>query len=484
MKMQKQYKTQTLFLLILLMCLIPLTECLAAPVTGLSVVGDSTKSTQTTDTGDITFTVKVTRLPGNLPFWHGKVTVSTDPNTLTATPDTTDLIGLAVNGSQDVTVTVTRAAITTAGSGTYTITFSVDESFTNNTQNPDDPATIDLTLTVTGGTTQTYGVTAAVQGSTTQTTTTAGTADIEYTIRVTNTGNGSDSFTLGASGVPDASLDATSISNLVANAFQDVTLTVPRTSLATVGTYTVTVTATSDGDTNESDTATTETIVNEPAVYGLTLLNVGYLEQTTAITDTADIVYTLRVTNIGSGQDTIDITKAGHIVEQVRFNQESFTLAAEGTADLTVTLPRTAIGTSGTYRQVITATSQGDSTAAVSLTIITTVTDASIPQLRLDLIELEVVGGWRQVTKTTDTEDITYTLLVTNKSIFNFLQVDFIVTGDLATATITPASVELFGSLAESLDRNKIEEVTLTIPRDLHFSERVFISALWKQYPI
>ena len=458
-----------LLLTLLLMCvLIPLQEAssqLAIP-TELSVVGDSSKTTTTTDTEDITFTVDVKRLKAGF-VYVATISVSSSP-ALTASPDTANIFGIALNASQEVTVTVTRAAITTAGAGTYTITFTVDESFVANLAGID-PISIDLTLTVEESVTQTYGVTVDVQGSATQTTTTAGTADIEYTIRVTNTGSGSDSFTLSHSGVTDAELSETSLSSIAASAYEDVTLTVPRSALADVDTYNVTVTATSDGDSNETDDTETETIVNEPTVYGLTLLNVSDLTQTTQNTDTDDITYTLRVTNIGNTQDTIDLTKEGS-TDQVTLSQDSLALATDTAADVTVTLPRSALDVVGTYRLLVTATSQGDSSKQAALTMITTVTDGSIPDLRYDTIEIEVLEGLRQTSKTTDTEDVTYTLRITNISVFDFHEVNFTVSGDIGAATITPASVELFASDAviEIVGYgSKVEDVTLTIPRNV-----------------
>ena len=455
------------------MCaLIPLQEAssqLAIP-TELSVVGDSSKTTMTTDTGDVTFTVRVKRLKtgGFFPYF-ASIAVSSSPATLTAVPDTANVPIFMLNAHQDVVVTVARDAITTAGAGTYTITFTADETFVANVAGID-PISIDLTLTVEESVTQTYGVTVDVQGSATQTTTTAGTADIEYTIRVTNTGSGSDSFTLSHSGVTDAELSETSLSNIAASAYEDVTLTVPRSALADVDTYTVTVTATSDGDSNETDDTETETIVNEPTVYGLTLLNVSDLTRTTQNTDTDDITYTLRVTNIGNSQDTIDLTKEGDRADQVTLSQDSLALAADTAADVTVTLPRSALDVVGTYRLLVTATSQGDSSKQAALTMTTIVTDGSIPALRLDTIEIEVLEGLRQTTQTTDTEDVTYTLRITNISGFDFHEVNFTVSGDIGAATITPASVELFANDAviDLVGRgSKVEDVTLTIPRNV-----------------
>ena len=121
-------------------------------------------------------------------------------------------------------ITVLRTEITAAGAGVYSIVFTADESFEFITLDP----SVTFALTVEESVVQTYGVTVEVQGSSTQTTTTAGTGDIEYTLRVTNTGSGTDSITLTKSGVATATLSKTSLSSLAANAYEDVTLTIPQ----------------------------------------------------------------------------------------------------------------------------------------------------------------------------------------------------------------------------------------------------------------
>ncbi len=458
-------KRVTLLLTLLLMCaLIPLQRASAQqPAPTLEVQGDSEKTTTTTDSDDITFTVRVTRNKDGLSSISIQLETTPDTITPTASPN---LVDINQGASQDVTVTVPRTGITAAGAGTYTITFTADEFFEQFTADP----SVTLTLIVEESDTQAYGVTVEVQGSATQTTTTAGSSDITYTIRVTNTGSGSDSFTLTHSGVTDATLSPTSISDIAASAFEDVILTLPRTVLTDIGTYTVTVTATSDSDASESDDTVTETIINEPTVYGVTLLNVGSLTQTTQNTDEEDIIYTLKVTNIGTGSDTIDITKEGRRADQVTFSRGRLLLAADTGQEVTVTLPRSAFDDAGTYRLFVTAISKGDSSKQAAVTIITTVTDATIQPTRFDTIELEVVGSLQQVTTTTDTEDVTYTLRVTNISILDFHEVNFTVTGDIAAATVTPASVDLFATDAviQQLGYgNKVEDVTLTIPRDV-----------------
>ncbi len=91
-----------LLLTLLLMCvLIPLQESSSQLVvpTELTVVGDASKTTMTTDTDDITFTVTVTRLKPD-GFYSGTISVSSSPNTLTATPSKTNnfLVGAGLRG--------------------------------------------------------------------------------------------------------------------------------------------------------------------------------------------------------------------------------------------------------------------------------------------------------------------------------------------------------------------------------------------------
>ena len=247
-----------LLVTLLLMCvLIPLQKTSAQhPAPTLAVQGDSLKTTTTTDTDDIIFTVKATRKRDG--FSSISIVLATTPDTITPTANVTTL-ALLQNGSQDVVVTVPRSEITAAGAGVYSIVFTADEFFEFITPDP----SVILTLTVEGSVMQTYGITVGVQGSSTQTTTTAGTGDITYTLRVTNTGSGTDSITLTKSDVPTSTLSETSLSSLAANAYEDVTLTVPRSALSSVGTYAVTVTATSDGDVDTATLSTTSAFLEE-----------------------------------------------------------------------------------------------------------------------------------------------------------------------------------------------------------------------------
>ena len=356
-------------------------------------------------------------------------------------------------------VTVPRSEITAAGAGVYSIVFTADEFFEFITPDP----SVTLTLTVEGSVMQTYGVTVGVQGSSTQTTTTAGTGDITYTLRVTNTGSGTDSITLTKSDVPTLMLSETSLSSLAANAYEDVTLTIPRTVLSEVSTYNVTVTATSDGNTSETDEAEIETFVNEPTVYGVTLLNVSSLDQMTPTTDTEDIVYTLKVTNIGTDEDTIGLTKTTG-ADLATLSYGILTLAAEESQEVTVTFPRSVFTSAGTFRVTVTAISRGDRSKTDEVIMTTTVTDPDEPISRFDTIELEPIGSLSQTTAATDTEDVTYTLLVTNISAFDFFDVELSVSGDIPAATVSPTSVVLFGLSPQLGDT--VKEVTLTIPRN------------------
>ena len=71
-------------------------------------------------------------------------------------------------------------------------------------------------------------------------------------------------------------------------------------------------------------------------------------------------------------------------------------------------------------------------------------------------LTLEGVGSLTQTTTTTDTEDVTFTLRVTNTS-DRLDQVNLTVSGDVDTASLSTTSVEL--------DADAHDDVTLTIPR-------------------
>ena len=130
--------------------------------------------------------------------------------------------------------------------------------------------------------------------------------------------------------------------------------------------------------------------VNEPTVYGLTLLNVGDLTQTTKNTDTDDITYTLRVTNTSDTIDQVEFTASGD-VDTATLDPTSVVLEAGTNDDVTLTIPRAALSDAGTYSVTVTATSEKDSTVTVIVTTRTIITVETTGPARSDQTTHKVV---------------------------------------------------------------------------------------------
>ena len=302
--------------------------------------------------------------------------------------------------------------------------------------------------------TEPYGVALVGVGDLTQTVT-AGviSEDVRYTLRVTNTGTESDTINLTTSGDLSAILSQNSVT-LQGSSIADVTLTIPANTLTNLGTYEVTVTATSQGNTTQTDEAIATIIVEVRTSYGVELTAVDSLMQTTATTDTEDITYTLRVTNTGTETDIIKLTTSGDI-QSASLSKTSLSLESGASEDVTLIIPFvTARGLTRTrlFRVSVTAKSKADPSETAKVITTTTV---EIPTDEVE-VKLVGVGSLTQTTATTDTEDITYTLRVTNSG-DALDQVHLTVSGDVDTATIEPTAVVL--------EPETYDDVTLTIPR-------------------
>lgn len=97
----------------------------------------------------------------------------------------------------------------------------------------------------------------------TRTSTTGGTEDITWTLRVTNGSSSADGINLTIDGdIETATVNPASVV-LFPDSYEDITFTVPRTALATAGTYSLTVKATSVNTPTLSRTVTTKIIISE-----------------------------------------------------------------------------------------------------------------------------------------------------------------------------------------------------------------------------
>ena len=325
--------------------------------------------------------------------------------------------------------------------GTYTVVASVGifgaVTFTATAEVPTEP----------------YGVALVGVGDLTQTVT-AGviSEDVRYTLRVTNTGTETDIIDLTTSGDLSAILSQNSV-NLQGLITADVTLTIPANTLTNLGTYEVTVTATSQGDTTQTDEAIATIIVEVRTSYGVELTAVDSLMQTVDV-NSEGVRYTLRVTNTGTETDIIDLTTSGDVLN-ASISKTPLSLESGASEDVTLIIP---LGSSRLltrtrlFKVSVTAKSKADPSETAKV-ITTTTIEIFIYEVE---VKLEGVGSLTQTTATTDTEDITYTLRVTNSG-DALDQVHLTVSGDVDTATIEPTAVVL--------EPDTYNDVTLTIPR-------------------
>ena len=214
-------------------------------------------------------------------------------------------------------------------------------------------------------------------------------ADIEYIFTVMNTGNTKDTIKLATSGnttylrskkeldnddlLTDTTLSPVSVS-LAPGASSKVALVVPGFVRATAGNYAVKVTAASENDnTKTAQTITTATI---KPFHGVVLAGVDDLTTKTSDVNT-DVKYALTVTNTGNINDTIKLTTSGKVTPTL--SQKSLSLAPGNSLKVTLTIPGTALATTGDYTVNVIATSEGDNTKADQIRTITNVHSDTIP---------------------------------------------------------------------------------------------------------
>ena len=160
-------------------------------------------------------------------------------------------------------------------------------------------------------------------------------------------------------------------------------------------------------------------------VYGVSLEGVGSLSKTVS---TGSVTrYTLRVINNGNTRDTINLSTTG--ISSASLSRTSVTLAADASANVTLTIPGTALRSAGEYEVKVTATSQSDSSKTAETT--TTTTIPSVYGVNLSGANL-----------TQQREDastgVSYTLRITNTG--NTNDTFSLTTSGDATATISPRS--------------------------------------------
>ena len=231
-------------------------------------------------------------------------------------------------------------------------------------------------------------------------------ADIEYIFTVMNTGNTKDTIKLATSGnttylrskkeldnddlLTDTTLSPVSVS-LAPGASSKVALVVPGFVRATAGDYAVKVTAASENDnTKTAQIITTATI---KPFHGVVLAGVDDLTTKTSDVNT-DVKYALTVTNTGNINDTIKLTTSGKVTPTL--SQKSVALAPGNSLKVTLTIPGTALATTGDYTVNVIATSEGDNTKADQIRTITNVHSDAIPDTE-DIVDPSVMMPVYQV---------------------------------------------------------------------------------------
>ncbi len=389
----------------------------------LDVVGNSNKRITDASTG-VTYTLRVTN-----------------------TGNTNDTIRLRTSG--DANATLSQLSVTLGAGASRNVTLTVSDNKLQRsgdynvkvtaTSQADNSETAEVTTTTT--VLPVYGVQLAGVGSLTKQTTDASTG-VTYTLRVTNSGNTNDTVRLAVSGDATATISPSSIS-LNQGASRTVTLRVSGAALAKAGAYNVKVTATSQGDSDQTAESTTTTTILP--VYDITLTGVGELTQETE--DASDgILYAITITNNGNTDDKVNLTTSGDVAATLSSTEVSIAYGASETIALAIS--GDVLAFAGDYEVRVSASSQGDSDQTAEILTTTTI---------LPVYDIALEGVGELTTETADaSEGVSWTIKVTNNG-----NTDDVI--DLTTAG-TDATL---GQTSVSLASGASTEVMLAISGDV-----------------
>ena len=186
----------------------------------------------------------------------------------------------------------------------------------------------------------------------------------------------------------------------------------------------------------------TQSATSEVPVYGVTLAGVGDVEKQTADASSG-ISYTLRVENTGNVDDTISLTTSGDV--SATLSQNSLSLAAGASTNVSISIPGSALSTAGEYEVKVKATSQGDNAKTAEVTTTTTI---------LPTYSITLAGIGDLTTETSDASTgVSYRFRVTNAG--NTDDTVRLTTSGDVTATVSPTTV--------SLTQGSSQTLTLTI---------------------
>ena len=306
--------------------------------------------------------------------------------TVNNTGNADDSFNLTVTNLDNASVVyLNKTQVTLSPSATETVSLNVGNAtvgtfrvnVTATSQNDSSKsAFVNTTTTV-----ATYGVNLTVDAAAK---TTIEGENATYILAVNNTGNVDDSFNLTVINPDNASvvyLNKTQVT-LSASATETVSLNVAN---ATIGTFRVNVTATSQGDSSKIAYVNTTTTV---ATYGV---NLTVDAEAKTIVEGKNVTYMLTVNNTGSIEDTFNLTYSNQDnASVVDLNRTQVTLNASESENVSLTVTNDMVGT---FRVNVTATSQGDSSKSAFVNTTTTVTNLTVRPLSVNVGDFVTIEG-------------------------------------------------------------------------------------------
>ena len=263
-----------------------------------------------------------------------------------------------------------------------------------------------------------------------------------YILTVTNIGNADDSFNLTVTNQDNASVVALNKTQVMLSpsATEKVSLNVGN---ATIGTFRVNVTATSQGDDSSKSDFVNITTTVEEIHYGVNLT----VDNETKTTDVGEnATYILTVTNTGNADDSFNLTVTNQDNANVVYlNKTQVTLTPSATETVSLNVGNAMVGT---FRVNVTATSQGDDSSKSDF-VNTTTTVVPVAVYGVDLTVDE------EAKTTVEGENATYILTVNNTgNVADSFNLTFTNPDNASVVVLNKTQVTLSASATETVSLN------------------------------
>ena len=199
------------------------------------------------------------------------------------------------------------------------------------------------------------------------------------------------------------------------------------------------------------------------------------LDQTTWITDTEDVTFTMRIFSEAGDNRTLTFYIGGtqfseEFAKSVSVDPSSITVDGEGAWDVIFTIKRTLLSKVGPQEFRMAVTNLNPAPPGVSIPFIpavfTLIVNVEQPGVEVIDISLSVIGDANRITTNADSNDIVYSLRITNHSGYQDLSVNLTLADIGNYGNVDPTQV-YFSDASVILAVGASSEVTLTIPRDL-----------------